>query len=123
MKRTRRTTADGPRSWLRWVTLIVLGTPALLLALFVAAFVIGSDRLEHELEYWVRVNLPEGFTGCTDLRFGEPGAPPTRAEGAIYVVDLPRDGRWHSDGSVDPGASCFEQPLKWDNGKGPGPLP
>lgn len=109
----------------------------------------------------MRVNLPEGFVGCTDLRFGESGAPPTRAEGAIYVVDLPRDGRWHSstqlnwgetlafafyyptpggwrrveanrrtgatttyrDGSVDPGWHCFEQPLKWSTGKGPGPLP
>jgi hypothetical protein len=35
----------------------------------------------------VRVNLPEGFSGCTDLRFEVPGAPPTRVEHPLYVVD------------------------------------
>ena len=146
---------------LRWVRVIVLGVPSLLLALFVGAFVVGSYQLEHELGFWVRINLPPGFSGCTDLRFGLPGAPPTRAEKVFYVVDLPADGRWHSstklnwgetlnfqfyyptsdgwrrvepktqaggtltypDGSVDPGRACFEQPLKWAKGKGPGPFP
>jgi hypothetical protein len=147
--------------FLRWVVIIAFGVPALLMGLFIAAFMIGSYRLERELGFWVQVNLPAGFSGCTDLRFDLPGAPPTRAEGAIYIVDLPPDGRWHSstklnwgetlafafyfptpegyrrvepnrgsgattthhDGSVDPGSACFEQPLKWAKGKGPGPLP
>ena len=72
---------------------LLLGLPLLF---FVIAFALGNHHLEHELGYRVRVQLPAGFSGCTDLRFGEPGAPPTRAEGAVYVVDLPADGRWHS---------------------------
>jgi hypothetical protein len=89
------------RRFLRWLLIVVFGIPALLLTIFIVMFMIGRYQLEHDLGFWVRVNLPTGFAGCTDLRFGLPGAPLTRAEGAIYVVDLPKDGRWHSSTNLN----------------------
>jgi hypothetical protein len=85
----------------RWAFVVLLGVPVLSIVLFVLVFSIGAHSLKHQLGFWVRVNLPEGFSGCTDLRFNVPGAPQTRAEHPLYVVDLPPDGRWYSSTNLN----------------------
>jgi hypothetical protein len=80
----------------RWALVLLVGVPGLLFTLIIVAFQIGTYRLGHTLGYSVHVNLPDGFSGCADLRFEVPDAPTTRAEQALYVVDLPADGRWYS---------------------------
>jgi hypothetical protein len=81
---------------------VVFGLAVLVLSI---AFATWPSRARHILGYNLRINLTLGYRGCLDLRFNVVGAPPTRAEGPIYVVDLPPDGRWHTSTNLKWGES------------------
>lgn len=72
---------------------IVFGLGLLVLAI---AFATWPWRKRHILGYTVRINVPADYRGCPDLRFHVSGASPTRAEGGMYIVDLPQGGKWHT---------------------------
>lgn len=90
---------------------------ALAILALTVAFATWPWRARHTLGYNLRINLPPGYRGCPDLRFEVAGAPPTRAEGPTYVIDLPPDGRWHTSTSLNWGESVrFEYFRSTQNG-------
>ena len=101
------------------VSLVLVPVVALAFAILAIAiaFVTWPSRARQTLGYNLRINLPLGYRGCPDLRFQVAGAPPTRAEGPTYVVDLPPDGRWHTSTSLNWGESVrFEYFRSTQNG-------
>src|SRR5712692_9544768 len=89
MHAAARSSARGAWSSAAASAAVVLFVPILVL---VIAFATWPYRSRHILGYRVQVNLPPDFSGCTRLTFNSPGAPRMRAEGALYVIDLPADG-------------------------------
>jgi hypothetical protein len=80
------------RGLIKWAAASVAAVVLVPLLVLVIAFVTWPYRSRHILGYRVQVNLPLDFSGCTRLTFNSPGAPRMRAEGPLYVIDLPADG-------------------------------
>jgi hypothetical protein len=93
------------RTVLRRFLLVSATLWGLAVLVLVVAFATWPWRARHTLGFNLRINLPPGYHGCPDLRFNVPGAPPTRAEGPNYVIDLPADGRWYTSTNLSWGES------------------
>lgn len=109
-----------PKRWRKVLLYLVIASGiavALAILALAVAFATWPWRARHTLGYTLRINLPSGYRGCPDLRFNVAGAPPTRAEGPIYVIDLPPEGRWYTSTSLNWGESVsFEYFRTTPNG-------